>query len=119
MADLNKAQGSLNVSAQTRDGAIIVAPTGDIDLTGSPTLRNELRKFAAQRPVRMVVDLSGVSYMDSSGVATLVEAMQMTRRSNTKLVLCGMQDRVKSIFEIARLDSVFTITPDLESAMSK
>jgi anti-anti-sigma factor len=54
--------------------------------------------------------------MDSSGVATLVEALQMTNRSGVRLALYGMQERVRSIFEIARLDTVFKITETFEQA---
>jgi anti-sigma B factor antagonist len=107
----------MKVSAETRDGAIILAPEGDIDLSRSPTLRSSLRQAQAGKPPRLIVDLSQVDYMDSSGVATLVEAMQVARRSNTKIVLCCMKDRVRSIFEIARLDSVFAIVDTREAAM--
>ena len=55
---------------------------------------------------------------DSSGVATLVEAMQQTRRRGVKLVLCNMQEKVRSIFEIARLDTVFTIVDNTDQAMA-
>lgn len=107
----------LNIKSEKREQSLVISPSGDIDLMGSPTLRVELRKAAGEKPERLVIDLSGVTYMDSSGVATLVEAMQITRRSNTKLVLCGMQDRVRSVFEIARLDSVFTIVPTMDAAL--
>jgi anti-sigma B factor antagonist len=56
------------------------------------------------KPAQLVVDLAQVPYMDSSGVATFVEAMQIARRVGSKLVLCALQERVRSIFEIARLD---------------
>ena len=52
------------------------------------------------------------------GVATLVEAMQVARRQGGKIILCAMQERVQSIFEIARLDMVFTIVGDTEEAMA-
>ena len=55
--------------------------------------------------------------MDSSGVATLVEAMQLSRKQNASLVLFSMQDKVRSIFEIARLDRVFTIVPLEDDAL--
>lgn len=105
------------IKSETRDGGIVLSPSGDIDLNASPILRIELRKLQGAKPIRLVIDLSGVPYMDSSGVATLVEAMQVARKSGGKLVLCGMQDRVRSIFEIARLDTVFTIVPDAATAM--
>ncbi len=108
--------GELQVSSRTEGDALVVVPVGDIDLAGSPTLREELKRVAAARPGRIIVDLAGVSYMDSSGVATLVEALQMTRKNRAKLVLCNLQDRVRSIFEIAKLETVFTITATLDAA---
>jgi anti-sigma B factor antagonist len=55
--------------------------------------------------------------MDSSGLATLVEAMKLTRNGGTRLVLSGLSDRVKAIFEIARLEKYFTITPNVDAAV--
>ncbi len=103
---------------RVKDGAVVVTPEGDIDLSRSPGLRTTLREAQAKKPTRLVVDLSAVDYMDSSGVATLVEALQIARRSNTKMILCGLKERVRSIFEIARLDTVFTITDSCDAAMS-
>ena len=118
MADLRGRSGAepLLVRSETKDGAVIVRPSGDIDLAGSPTLRMELRKLQMAKPMRLVIDLAGVPYMDSSGVATLVEAMQIARKNNTKLILCALQDKVRSIFEIARLDTVFTIVTNTDAA---
>ena len=105
------------MKSESKDGATIVAPDGDIDLSRSPALRSTLRDAQAKKPGRLVVDLSGVDYMDSSGVATLVEALQIARRNNTRMVLCGMKERVRSIFEIARLDTVFTIAESRDAAL--
>lgn len=109
--------GQLQVTSRAEADGFIVCPAGDIDLTGSPTLREELKRVNNARPARIIVDLTGVPYMDSSGVATLVEALQMARKARSKLVLCCLQDRVRSIFEIAKLETVFTITPSLELAL--
>lgn len=121
MADLRGRGGSetLVVKSESRDGAVIVRPAGDIDLSGSPTLRQEIRKLTADKPAKLIIDLGGVPYMDSSGVATLVEAMQIARRNNTKLLLCALQPKVRSIFEIARLDTVFTIVDSVDAALTK
>lgn len=97
--------------------ARIIRPMGEIDLSRSPALREHLA--SAQRGCsRLVVDLSDVPYMDSSGVATLVEVMQTARRAGTTLVLCGLRDKVRSIFEIARLDAVFTIVQTADDAVA-
>lgn len=106
----------MEVSVQNMNGAVVVAPSGDVDLSCSRELQGHLRKAMEGKPQRLVVNLSKVPYMDSSGVATLVEAMQIARKQSTRLVLCAMQDKVRSIFEIARLDRVFTIVPDVEAA---
>lgn len=116
MADARRSE--LVVKVERRADALILKPGGDIDLSGSPILRAELRKAQTERPGRLVIDLSSVPYMDSSGVATLVEAMQGAKRSGGRLVLCGMQDRVRSIFEIARLDTVFTIVDTADRALA-
>jgi anti-sigma B factor antagonist len=98
--------------------ATIVAPFGEIDLARAPSFRMQLSEAQARRPTRLIIDLGGVPYMDSSGVATLVEAMQIARRSGGKLVLCSMQAKVRSIFEIARLDMVFSIVNSPTEGMS-
>jgi anti-sigma B factor antagonist len=119
MADIRgkNATPALQITAEVREGATVVLPVGDIDLSGSPTLRFELRRVQESKPARLIIDLTGVAYMDSSGVATLVEAMQIARRNSTRLVLCGLREKVRSIFEIARLDTVFTIVADSRAAL--
>lgn len=96
----------------------MVAPRGDIDLARSPVLRQSLQQAQASRPKRLVIDLAQVDYMDSSGVATLVEALQAAQANATAMILCNLQNRVQSIFEIARLDTIFTIQQDLRDAIS-
>jgi anti-sigma B factor antagonist len=95
---------------------LLLTLQGDVDLSRSPALRLELLNALDGKPKRLLVDLAEVSYMDSSGVATLVEALQHQRRSGGQMILCALQPRVRSIFEIARLDSVFTIVDDTEQA---
>ena len=68
---------------------------------------------------RIVVDLSGVPYMDSSGVASLVKLLARIRKTGIELRLCGLTDRVRSIFEITRLDSVFQIYPSQQEALEQ
>lgn len=110
----------LTIKVTKQGGALIVTPMGDIDLTGSPLLKVELRKVSMTSPApeRVIVDLSGVSYMDSSGLATLVEALQASRKHQYKLIVCGLQSRVRAIFDIAKLAMVFTIVPTLDQALA-
>jgi anti-sigma B factor antagonist len=107
----------IEVNSEVTDDATILSPKGEIDLSRAPSLGHHLTSAQSGQPTRLIVDLVGVPYMDSSGVATLVAAMQVARRQGNKIILCGMQERVRSIFEIARLDQVFTITDTREQAL--
>lgn len=104
------------VTSEKRQDATVLTPRGDIDMACSPHFREALRQAQESKPKRLIVDMGAVGYMDSSGLATLVEAMKLTRTAGTRLVLCAMSDRVKAIFEIARLEKYFTIAPSVEAA---
>jgi anti-sigma B factor antagonist len=89
---------------------------GEIDLHVSPRVAASLGEMMVKKPAQIVVDLSRVSYIDSSGLAVFIEAMQSVEKYGGKFAIVGMQTTVRSIFEIARLDQVFRIFPDLEAA---
>lgn len=107
----------IEVQSETIKDTVVMKPSGEIDLGVAPSFRVQISQAQQSRPSRLVIDLGDVPYMDSSGVATLVEAMQMARRTNTRLILCALQEKVRSIFEIARLDMVFTIVGSKEEAL--
>jgi len=108
----------MHIDIEQYESGVVLTPHGEIDLSSSPELRESLLGALRDKPARLIVNLCKTPYMDSSGVATLVEAMQKAMRSQTKLVLCGMEDKVRSIFEIARLDAVFTIVDDTNAAQT-
>jgi anti-sigma B factor antagonist len=106
----------IDVETEFVDGATVLRPKGDVDLSRAPSLREKISAAQRDQPDRLIIDLGEVPYMDSSGVATLVEALQVARRTGGKLVLCNLHEKVRSIFEIARLDMVFAIAADLDAA---
>ena len=91
---------------------------GEIDLHVAPGIAASLKSMLEEKPKQLVVDLSRVSYIDSSGLAVLIEAMQNVNGYGGKFALAGLQDGVRPIFEIARLDQVFRIYPDADSALA-
>jgi anti-sigma B factor antagonist len=91
---------------------------GEIDLHVSPRVALSLAQMVKKKPAKLVVDLSRVSYIDSSGLAVLIEAMQGVEEYGGIFAIAGMQETVRSIFEIARLDQVFRIFPDVDSALA-
>ena len=106
----------MKIDIEQYESDVVLTPHGEVDLSSSPELRESLLSALRDKPAKLIVNLDKTPYMDSSGVATLVEAMQKAMRSQTKLVLCGMEEKVRSIFEIARLDAVFTIVDDTKAA---
>ena len=92
--------------------------TGEIDLHISPEVRQALRTIIEKKPKILVVDLAKVTFIDSSGLAVLIEGMQKVQEYGGKLALANLQESVRHIFEIARLDQVFLISTDVESALA-
>jgi anti-sigma B factor antagonist len=91
---------------------------GEIDLHVSPEVAESLRTMTAKKPQRVVVDLTKVTYLDSSGLAVLIEGMQKVQEYGGKFAVAGAQESVKHIFEIARLDQVFLIFPTVDEALA-
>ena len=84
---------------------------GEIDLHVTPRLEGSLARMIKKQPDHVVVDLSGVTFIDSSGLAVLIRAMQDVQQYGGKFTLSGMNDNVRPIFETARLDQFFLIDP--------
>jgi anti-sigma B factor antagonist len=100
------------------DAPYVLPLEGEIDLHVSPRVAASLSAMIEQKLPRIVVDLSAVSYIDSSGLAVLIEGMQNVEAYGGKFILAGLQDNVRPIFEIARLDQVFLIFPHVDAALA-
>ena len=100
------------------DSSNVLPLEGEIDLHVSPRIAASLQTLIAAKPKQLVVDLSKVSYIDSSGLAILIEGMQNVTAYGGKFALSGLRETVRPIFEIARLDQVFRIFPDVNAALA-
>jgi anti-sigma B factor antagonist len=95
----------------------IVALSGDVDLDNSPHVRKILlESVSGKRGV--LVEMSEVSYIDSSGIASLVEAYQSARRDSTPFALVAVSDSAMRVLELARLDRVFSIHASVSDALA-
>jgi len=101
-----------------RDRSNVLPLKGEIDLHVSPSVTASLNSMIEKKPERLVVDLSDVTYIDSAGLAALIGAMQKVEGYGGKFLLAGLQETVRSIFEISRLDQVFQIFPDADAALA-
>jgi anti-sigma B factor antagonist len=91
---------------------------GEIDSHISPQIAVTLRELINAKPKKLVVDFSKVSYVDSSGLAVLIEGMQKVEFYGGKLYLVGLQENLRAIFESTRLDQAFRIFPDVAAALA-
>jgi anti-sigma B factor antagonist len=118
IADEMKKHPPLSGQTPGQDRSNVLVLKGEIDLHVSPSVTASLNSMIEKKPQRLVVDLSGVTYIDSAGLAALIEAMQKVEGYGGKFLLAGLQETVRSIFEISRLDQVFQIFADVNGALA-
>ncbi len=95
---------------------IVLRPDGDIDMARSSAIRKVVTEVVRTRPAKLVIDLTAVGYMDSSGIATMIEALQSSMRNKMKFFLVGVGQKVRVAFEITKLIGMFTICDTVEDA---
>lgn len=108
----------LNIEIEKHlNNTVIVRVFGEVDLYTSPDLRKQILSAVHGRPAMIIVDLQHVNYMDSSGVATLVEGLQQVSKYKGKFGITHLRSGVREVFELSRLDRVFDIYDSVELAM--
>ena len=100
------------------DPANVLRLDGEIDLYVSPEIAVVLKRMTALRPVRLVVDLSAVTYIDSSALSVLINAVNDVEEYGGRLMLSGVQEHVKSIIEVAGLSGFFIAFPHVDAALA-
>jgi anti-sigma B factor antagonist len=111
-------EAGMRLTESCQDGMEILHLNGEIDLQFSPVLRKALQGKIKERVPVVVMDFSGVEYIDSSGLATLVEYCRDSRDFGGKLILVGLSERVRTIFDLVRLNELLTIYGSIEEAKS-
>jgi len=107
----------LEIAIDKERSYTILKIKGDVDLYSSPQVRKQILALANKKHASILVDFLEVTYMDSSGVATLVEALQLTNKNGGKLRLFNLGQSIKDVFELSRLDRVFEIYDDEHQAL--
>lgn len=90
--------------------------SGDVDMHSSPKVREQLMTLIGKKTIAVLVDFQGVSYIDSSGIATFVEGLKGMKAYGGRLLLYGVPKPIMEIFSFSKLDKVFEIYPDAEAA---
>lgn len=108
----------MNINTREEGGYTILELEGEVDLSCSPDARKEILT-CLQGEQNLLIDLGGVTYIDSSGVASLVEGYQTAKKKNLKFGLIKVSDSAMSVLQLARLDKVFPISVDVADRLSK
>jgi anti-sigma B factor antagonist len=103
-----------------RNGKITIFDlSGDIDFANSPRVRDSvLREIRESHTPRVVVNLSQVRYIDSSGVASLVEGLKASRDLGCRFILVGLSTSAREVLQLSRLTKVFEVYENEEQAMA-
>ena len=109
----------MKVEVRSQNDITIIDCTGDVDLYSSPPLRETLLETIGSGSGSVLLNMAGVSYIDSSGIATLVEALQLSRQTRIRFGLYGLRSNARSVLELARLHKVFNIFEDEPEALEK
>ena len=95
----------------------VCALSGEININTSPDLRKVFDELITQKAKKVILDLGGVTYIDSSGLATLIEVLRKMKRYDGRLRLCGLSDKIRSLFEITKLTKLFNMHATEQEAL--
>ncbi len=99
-------------------GLHVFSLCGEIDMHSSPALRKQLMSLVGRKVPVLLVNFAGVSYIDSSGIATFVEGLKGMMSYGGRLKLIGIPVKIVEVFTFSRLDKVFEIYRDLDDAVN-
>jgi len=106
-----------NIEQHQNEKDVFVHVSGEIDAYTAPKLREELFPLTEKEGVEMVVNLSEVSYMDSTGLGVFVGVFKNVRANNGKFQIVGLSDRLKRLFEITGLADIIDINSGIEGGV--
>ena len=108
----------MDIQVTQTGGVTLVVPTGDLDMGTADQMKRTLSDLIEKGQSKLVMDLTGVAYVDSSGLGALVALMKQARAVGGNLKLCGLQEDVRSIFEMTRLIKVMAVHSDRQEAVA-
>lgn len=108
----------LSVSRQSVGGYPVVAVSGEVDVYSAPALKDSLTELLQSGVSTVIVDLSDVAFLDSTGLGALVEARSATTEAGGALPLVCSQERILKLFAITGLDGVFAIHATVDDAVT-
>ena len=109
----------LTFTKEVRGNVLVLSLKGNLDAITVPELKPEIDNIVSERKTAVVVDLSGLTLIDSSGVGAIVSLFKRVRALSGDVKVAGVTAQPKKIFRLLRLDRAFDIHPTIEEAVAK
>jgi anti-sigma B factor antagonist len=106
----------LGLDVSEQNGHAVLAVSGEVDVATVPRLREQLHALVAEGNQRIIVNLDGVDFLDSTGLGVLVGALKRVRSNDGDLFLVCTQPRIRKVFEVTGLTKVFSLFDTVEDA---
>jgi anti-sigma B factor antagonist len=105
---------NLSITIHSTEWQTYVSVSGEIDVYTAPELKEKLFPFSEKEEMNLIVDLTGVTYMDSTGLGVMVGVFKSLRKHNGRLQLTGLSDRLNKLFRITGLADIMNIKSGVE-----
>jgi len=107
----------MNVTEEKIQDVTFCKIEGEININTSPQLRKSFEDLIKSGEKKIIIDFSSVPYIDSSGLATLIELFQRLKKTDGKLRICNMSEKVRNVFEVTKLHKLFEIYDSRDLAL--
>lgn len=107
----------MQIRQEEKSGVLVCYAAGEIDINTAPQVKKIFDKLIGAKKDKIILNLKDVTYVDSSGLATLVEILKGMRPYGGRLKLTNLSTKVKNLFEITKLEKLFDITAEEEEAV--
>lgn len=109
----------MNIEQSVLDGITVIAPAGRIDTTTSGPLEEAIRKTVDGGARELLLDLAAVDYISSAGLRVFLVLAKRLRDLKGRLVLCGMTQPVRQVFQLAGFMPLFSVEPSRDAALAR
>lgn len=107
----------MQITDNLESDVLICKVDGEINIDTSPQLRKTFAEYISKNNKKIIIDFSGLTYIDSSGIATFIELFQRLKRIEGKFRICSMSTKVRSVFEVTKVLKLFEVFDSKDEAL--
>ena len=108
----------LGLDVSEQNGFAVLAVSGEVDVATVPRLREQLHGLVAQGSNKIIVNLDGVDFLDSTGLGVLLGGLKRVRAADGAIAVCRAEPQVRKVFEVTRVVEILPIHDDLDGALA-